>query len=75
MPSPIDRLLDQVDFRCLKCGAPMGKCDCRLQTPDHDAIGKAMVEVCDLAVKWQKHGRRYELKLSAAVSRLKALGY
>lgn len=25
---PIDRLLDRVVFKCVKCGAKMGQCDC-----------------------------------------------
>lgn len=73
--SPINQLLDRVDFRCVKCGAPMAvKCHC-FDKPDPDVVGKAMVEVCDLAIKWQKHGRRYEKRLSTAISNLKSLGF
>lgn len=25
---PINKLLNNVDFKCLKCGEPIGKCDC-----------------------------------------------
>lgn len=26
--NPIDRALDKIDFKCTKCGAKMGACDC-----------------------------------------------
>lgn len=38
MPRPIDTMLKKVDFRCLKCGAVTGTCDCwekiKLECPD-----------------------------------------
>ena len=31
--NPIDILLSKVDFRCLKCNAKMGECDCFSKCP------------------------------------------
>lgn len=67
--SPISRMIDKA------CGVPEGWQPAPRVKPDMDTIGKAMVEVCELAVKWQKHGRRYEMRLSTAISNLKSLGF
>jgi hypothetical protein len=75
MPDPITSLVLS-SVRCTKCGTPgVGTCKCWDAKPDADAVGAAMIEVCELAVKWQKHGRRYELRLSSAISKLKSLGF
>jgi hypothetical protein len=57
--SPIDRLMDKVDWHCVRCGAPMGTCECwvkvKLRCPrcersqlvtrePHDPPGTAVVE-------------------------------
>lgn len=70
--TPMQQMIDRA------CGLPDGWQNDPKYAPkkiDEDALGAAMVAVCDLAVKWQKHGRRYEMRLTAAVSKLKSIGY
>ncbi len=67
--SPLEAMIDKA------CGVPPDWKPAPIVKPDMAAIGKAMVEVCELAVKWQKHGKRYEARLSTAISKLKTLGF
>ena len=64
MAAPIDKLLDAVDFRCTKCNAPMGACDCwercscGWMAEKGTPCGNPKTGRCSTKVKYGKYNRK-----------------